>query len=189
MTLVRASRLVAVVGGLACCLVAPARARAAVLVPMDLPELVSGARAIVHGRVISAAPQWIEDRRGVETIVTLAVEATLKGTAAETASFRVPGGQMGPYRSFMPGAPVFVEGDDVIVFLGGDGPAIPHLVGFSQGVYRVRSIDGVRVVRPGVPAAGGDVPVPVTRGASRRTEPLSAFEAQVRGLATGEGAR
>jgi hypothetical protein len=185
----RASRPVAVLSGLAVCLFAPGGAQAMVLVAADLQELVIGARTVVHGRVVSVTPQWLEGRRGVETIVTLAVEDTLKGTASEDVSFRVPGGQMGPYRSFMPGAPVFVEGEDVIVFLAGDGPVIPHLVGFSQGVYRVRAVNGVRVVRQGVPAPGGEAPVAMTRGAGRRPEPLQGFEAQVRDLARAEGVR
>ena len=105
----------------------------------------------MHGRVVSATPQWLDGRRGIETLVTLATEDALKGGAGETVTFRVPGGQMGPYRSFMPGAPTFAEGDDVIVFLGGDGPEVPHLVGFSQGVYRVRAGTAGRTVRPGVP--------------------------------------
>ena len=86
---------------------------------------------------------------------------------------------MGPYRSFMPGAPAFIEGDDVIVFLGGQGPEVPHLVGFSQGVYRVRTATGVRTVRPGVPSAAGDVAIRMTRGAPGRASlPLDSFEAQ-----------
>jgi hypothetical protein len=166
----------------------PARAGATVLVPADLAELVHGAQAIVHGRVIATTSQWRDGRRGVETVVTLEVEDALKGPRTSSISFRVPGGQMGPYRSIMPGAPVFREGEDVIVFLAGDGPSIPHVVGFSQGVYRVRSTAGVRIVRPGVPAAAADA-TPMTRGAAIRSEPLAAFAARVRALAAAEGVR
>jgi hypothetical protein len=165
------------------------RASATVLVPVDLTELVAGARAVVHGHVVSTTAQWREGRRGIETLVTLATEDALKGGASETVTFRVPGGQMGPYRSFMPGAPVFSEGDDVIVFLGGDGPEVPHLVGFSQGVYRVLAGTGLRMVRPGVPsAAGGEVRL--ARGAPGRSSvPLESFEAQVKALVTSGSGR
>jgi hypothetical protein len=184
-----ASRLVAVLAASVVCATTPGAARAAVLVAADLGELVRGARSVVHGRVVSTGTQWLEGRRGVETIVTLAVERTLKGTASEEVSFRVPGGQIGPYRSFMPGAPAFSEGEDVVVFLGGDGPAIPHLVGFSQGVYRVRGIGGLRVVRPGVPAPSGAASTAMARGVGRRAEPLAAFEAQVMDLVREERAQ
>ena len=55
------------------------RASATVLVPVDLEELVTDARAIVHGRVVSTTAQWLEGRRGIETLVTLATEDALKG--------------------------------------------------------------------------------------------------------------
>lgn len=163
-------------------------ALATVLVPVDLGELVSGACTIVHGRVVSTEAQWLEERHGIETVVTLAVEDALKGPATSSVTFRVAGGLMGRYRSIVPGAPAFAAGDEVIVFLAGDGPAIPHLVGFSQGVYRVRSLAGERVVRPGVPAPAA-APTVMTRGAGRVASPLAEFEAQVRALASAGRAR
>jgi hypothetical protein len=167
---------------------AAASADATVLVPVDLGELVSSARTIVHGRVLSTSAQWVEDRRGIETVVTLSVENALKGGAVETATFRVPGGEMGRYRSIIPGAPVFAAGDEVIVFLGGDGPSLPHLVGFSQGVYRVRAIAGERVVRPGVPSPVAET-TRLSRGVGRAGAPLAAFEAEIRVLVAAGGVR
>lgn len=162
---------------------APRPALATVLVAADLSELVTSARAIVHGRVVAAVPQWLEGRRGIETLVTLEVEDSLKGGASREVTFRVPGGQMGPYRSLMPGAPSFSEGDDIIVFLGGTGPAIPHLVGFSQGVYRVLDDDEIgRTVSAGVPLA-------TSASAARRPVPLATFEARVRTLVQSGGAQ
>jgi hypothetical protein len=160
----------------------PRQAAATVLVAADLGELVTSARTIVHGRVVDATSQWLEGRRGIETIVSLEVEDALKGSSATSIAFRVPGGQMGPYRSFMPGAPTFSAGDEVIVFLSGDGPEIPHIVGFSQGVYRVSSAGGIRAVRPGVPGPAGASTATVARGTVSREVPLEAFETQVRAL-------
>ena len=162
-------------------------APATVLVAVDLDELVAGARTIVHGRVVDVTPQWLDGRRGIETIVTIEVEDALKGAGGRSVSFRVPGGQMGPYRSFMPGAPVFAAGEEVIVFLAGDGPVIPHIVGFSQGVYRVIGLaGGARVVRPGVPGGAGEASVALARGTGSRVAPLEAFESQVRALVGSE---
>ena len=77
------------------------------------------------------------------------------------------------------------------MFLGGDGPAVPHLVGFSQGVYRVATRPGgERFVRPGVPAPAGESAVSLARGTGgTRTVPLQAFEEQVRLLVREQGAR
>jgi hypothetical protein len=177
----------AVVAAALLALAAP-RARATVLVPVDLGELVSSARSIVHGRVVSTSAQWLEERRSIETVVTLAVEDTLKGGASGSITFRVPGGEMGRYRSIVPGAPAFAEGDDVVVFLGGEGPSIPHLVGFSQGVYRVRAIGGERMVRPAVPSPATES-TPMLRGTGRVPARLAAFEDEVRALVVAGGAR
>ena len=40
---------------------------------------------------------------------------------------------MGRYRSIFVGAPTFAVDDRVAVFLGTRGPAVPHLLGLSQG--------------------------------------------------------
>jgi hypothetical protein len=169
---------------------AAAPARATVLVPADLGELARDAQAIVHGRVVAVESQWAEGcRRSIETLVTLEVEDHLKGQFGPEVTFKVPGGQLGPYRTIMPGAPVFTEGEDVIVFLASRGPSVPWLVGLGQGVYRViTSADGVRHVRPGVPASRADVPQRVVRGAAGGALDLRAFETEVRTLAS-RGAR
>ena len=162
---------------------------ATVYISADLGELTTDARAVAHGRVIALEAQWLEGRRSIETLVTLEVETYLKGDLGRSVTLRVPGGQMGPYRSVMLGAPTFVEGEEVVVFLAASGPAIPHLVGLAQGVFRVRTdaATGTRLVTPEIvrmPAMASPGPVRVVRGdASRRPVPLAAFLQEVRTLA------
>jgi hypothetical protein len=166
-----------------------ATVRATVYVTADLRELATEARAVAHGRVVSLEARWVDGRRAIETLVTLEVESYAKGDLGESLTLRVPGGQMGPYRSVMLGAPRFVEGEEVIVFLASPGAAIPHLVGLAQGVYRVRldRATGARMVTPElVQPAGASpaVPARVVRGdGTRRPAPLAAFLDQVRALA------
>ena len=93
-------------------------ARATVIVPADLGELSRDARTIVRGRVASLDAQWTADRGTIETIVTLEVESYLKGSLGPTLSFRVPGGDLGRFRSIVVGAPEFAVDEHVIVFLG-----------------------------------------------------------------------
>ena len=172
--------------------------RATVLVPVELPELTADATVVVRGTVVATEARWLEGRRGIETIVTLSASDYLKGNLGRSPTFRVPGGQMGPYRSILVGAPVFHEGDDVVLFLSVTGAAVPHIVGFNQGVYRVHADDRGRPVveSPGErqawqQAAGAD------RTASRATvaravrahEPVSAFLARVRALVAGGAGR
>ena len=88
----------------------------------------------------------------------------------------------------MVGAPVFREGDDVVLFLGARGPSLPFLLGLGQGVFRVTSdaSTGQALVIP--PPVGADelAAGPVIRGASnRKPVPLADFIRQVRALASG----
>ena len=122
---------------MAVCVLAPVAAHATVVLSVDFAHLTSRASAIVRGRVVSLTSQWGPEGRGIETIVTVQVASSLKGDAAGQVSFRVPGGKMGRFRAVTVGAPVFREGDEMIVFVEGDAPAVPRIVGFNQGVYRV----------------------------------------------------
>ena len=172
---------------LALLFIAPS-ARATTLVPADLGELSRDAIAIARGRVVSLDARWTEDRRAIETLVTLDVAGYLKGDLGSTLQFRVPGGQLGRLRTIVVGAPEFTEDEQVVVFLGARGPSIPHLVGFSQGVYRVvRAADrsGWMVTPPATwPSTTGTRAI--VRGDAARTPlALADFEQRVRALAGG----
>lgn len=167
-------------------LLAVAPAAATVVVPADLGELSHEARAIARGRVVAVEGRWTEDRRTIETLVTLEVESYWKGALGPTLQFRVPGGELGRYRSVVVGAPEFAVDQRVVVFLGANGPVIPYVLGFNQGVYRVlRSADGqswMVTPPPMLPAAGPAARV-VRGDPERKTLPLADFEARVRALA------
>ena len=161
--------------------------RATLIVPADLGELSRDARAIVRGRVAALDAQWTEDRGTIETIVTLEVERYIKGAFGPTLRFRVPGGDLGRFRSIVVGAPEFAVDERVVVFLGARGPSVPYVLGLSQGVFRVvRAGDnsGWFVKSPAMlPAAGA---VPIVRGdLSRSALPLDDFEQRVGALAGG----
>jgi hypothetical protein len=162
----------------------PALVQATVVVPADLGELARDARAIVVGRVAAVDGRWTDDRRTIETIITLDVETYLKGSFGSTLQFRVPGGVLGRYRNIVVGAPEFVANQHVIVFLGARGPMIPYIVGFNQGVYRVvRGEDGEWSVTPPAPLPAAAT-TRVTRGdPSRQPLALIDFESRVRALA------
>lgn len=163
---------------------ASAPAYATVVVPADLGELSRDASSIVRGQVVALDARWTDDRRRVETLVTLEAESYMKGALGPVLQFRVPGGRLGRFRSVFVGAPAFALGQRIVVFLGARGPAIPYVLGLSQGVFRVLpGADGWMVMPPAVlPAAGG--PERIVRGdPSRRPMALADFERQVRVLA------
>jgi hypothetical protein len=163
-------------------------ARATTLVPADLGELSREAIAIARGRVAAVEGQWTDDHRTIETVVSLQVDEYLKGSLGAVVQFRVPGGLLGRYRSIFVGAPEFAVDQQVVVFLGAHGPSVPHVLGLSQGVFRI------------VPDAGGAgwlvtppammpvaTPTRVVRGGlARHTIALAEFEQRVRALAGGQ---
>jgi len=165
-----------------CLLGAPALS-ATVLVPAEFREIVAGSQIIAHARVVEMRSEWVDGRRQITTVVTAEVLSHYKGEPARTLTFKVPGGQIGRYRSVMIGAPRFNTGDEAVLFLDTGGDSVLHVFGLNQGVFRVRQDPrtGRRmVVRPALVALGPE-PERVVRGAaSRRPMELDAFGAQVR---------
>jgi hypothetical protein len=165
-------------------------ARATVVLPADLGVLARDARSIPRGRVVAVESRWTESRRGIETLVTLEAETYLKGALGPTVQFRVPGGQLGRFRSITVGAPQFAVGQRVIVVLGARGPSVPFVLGLGQGVFRLaESPAGWTVTPPPVlppPARPARLarPAKIVRGDPQRVAtPLAEFERRVRALA------
>jgi len=161
-------------------------AQATVIVPAGVAELATEARAIAHGRVVRIETRQGEGRR-VERLVTVQVFDYLKGGLGNVVQLQLPGGTLGRYRTIMIGAPEIEEGDEVVLFLGQrDGDALPYVLGFHQGLYRLVSdpSTGERFVMPppvqGVGGESGGQPVTVTRGdVNRRPPTLDEFRATI----------
>jgi hypothetical protein len=167
---------------------------ATVIIPIEFRELVNTAPVIVHGQVVDVRSEWVDGRRSVETFVTVAASEYLKGNLGERVTFRVPGGQLGRYRTIFVGAPAFQDGDEVILFLKSSaGTAYPYIIGLSQGAFRVvtDARSGRRVVTtPIVMGKGGDDPEPIVRGdVARKPQPIETFRDTVRQImAAAQGA-
>ena len=170
-------------------LLLPSAVRATVILPIEFRELVMTAPVIVHGEVVDVRSEWVDGRRSVETFVTVAVSEYLKGDLGERMTFRVPGGQLGRYRTIFVGAPEFREGDEVFLFLKYSGPSFPYIIGLSQGAFRVvpEARTGRRLVTtPIVMGKGGDEPERIVRGdITRKPLPIDAFRDAVRQVLAG----
>jgi hypothetical protein len=158
--------------------------QATVIVPIEFRELVTTAPVIVHGQVVDVRTGWVDGRRSVETFVTVAVAEYLKGNLGGRVTFRVPGGQLGRYRTVFVGAPAFKEGDEIVLFLNQAGSSYPYIIGLSQGAFRVvaDARTGRRMVTtPIVTGQGADGPERIVRGdVTRRPLPIDAFRDAVR---------
>src|SRR5262245_20543011 len=134
-----------------CCLFL-ASAEATTVAPLTFEQLVNESSSVVYGRVTDVRAQWTDDRRFIESVVSVEILNGMKGSARESMPFTVPGGQVGRYLNLIPGAPVFTRGDLAVVFLKAHGPRLPVTTGFTQGVYRVKrdSVSGDLLVIPPV---------------------------------------
>ena len=175
--------------------VVPAALRATVLAPAEFREIVTGADVIAYGRVTETSVRWSDDRKRVETLVTLHVGTYLKGGPGDTIVFRVPGGQIGAYRNVMVGAPHFATGEEAVLFLKVKEGGLPFVFGLNQGVFRVQLDDRTKrrlVVPPALMARAESVELVVRGSITRRAVALEAFGAQVQTVlaeAAGRGVR
>lgn len=153
---------------------------ASTLLPTDFRANVTHATVIVRGRVTDV--RAVRSVAGeVETIATVAVDATLKGDARTFVSMRLPGGTIGRYRTVMPGAPRVEVGETGVFLLKAAPGGTLWPVGLSSGIYRITMTGGRAMVTPpvlpGVTTATTGI---VVRGDTRRTMlPLSEFESLV----------
>ena len=152
---------------------------ASVVIPATLDELAGEADLIVHARVARVDTRQAPGTLRVERVVTLAVVRALKGSPGEVLQLVLPGGTFGRYRTVVPGVPEIAEGEEAVLFLRPSPSGATHLVGFSQGVLRVR-IDpstGQRMVAAPVMS---EIVGPVVRGAADRgPQPLATIEARI----------
>lgn len=157
---------------------------ATIVAGLDLAQLVDRADRIVHGRVVSVVPVRVEGRY-TDSMVTIAASAVLKGAPVGEIVFRVPGGESGRFRTVVVGAPALRVDDEVVVFLAGAPPFLPHVVGFNQGVLPVVRDDSGRAVLIVPPAAQSAGARSANAGGAARVMTLSAFAEDVRALAEG----
>ncbi len=100
----------------------------------SVEELVSLADTIVHGRVLSHEPITAPVPG---TRYTLAVQSALKGEPGAHVTVEVAGGvDAEGRRLIVTGAPTFVDGDDVVLFLHRNADAF-GIVGLEVGTLRV----------------------------------------------------
>jgi hypothetical protein len=157
-------------------------------VPAEFRDVVARSGRIVRGSVTDVRSVAVPGR-GIDSVVTVAIDTTLKGEGEPFVSFRVPGGTIGTRRFVMVGAPTFRVGQSAVWFLKRDPDEQWRPVGLSLGVYRVgRARSGQLMVAPPVmagwtTAASG----PVVRGDVRRQLlPVQEFESVVRLVMAGQ---
>jgi hypothetical protein len=119
-------------------------------------ELVALADRVVHGRVVSIATEAARGR--IYTVTRLAVLEDLTGVDERVVEIRELGGRMGNDELWIPGAPRFLVGQEVLVVLERAAGASFRTVALSFSAFDViRAADGsasVRRVQSGAEVAG-----------------------------------
>lgn len=176
---------------------APASALATQVLSMDLDSMTDRSDAIVWGHVLTTrAERPVESPGRIHTLVTVSVREYLRAEPgkqkSKTVQFSVPGGRLGQLGQWIPGAPRFAAGQELILLLARQ-PKTKRLivVGLSQGRYVIerpqgaepqavsdRSGLGLLARGPG----GRLLPAPATASLDRR--PLSRMLARIRARLT-----
>jgi len=138
-------------------------ASATTLVHLDVGALTRASIRVARARVDAVSSRWAEPGR-IVTEVQLTRLETWAGP--DLPSFRVllPGGEVHGIAQRIEGVPAFRPGEELVLFLVSRGSAqtgqAHHLVGLSEGVWRVERtpagelvarpdpLDGIRLVEP-----------------------------------------
>jgi hypothetical protein len=187
----------------------PGLVRGAVVVPVTLADMSRDAELIVRGRVVSIEFRRAGPSNDVHTFVTLDPLVVDYGSHSQaTLTLVFWGGELDGARYELSGMPRFQEGEEVLLFLYGNGVYVNPIVGWSQGRFDVerdpatgseylvdalgRAVMGVEggALQLGEPSAVG---APLQRASARDEAPppmrLDDFVAEIGRLRDAAGAK
>jgi hypothetical protein len=109
---------------------------------VEAPEfeaLVNQADYVVRASVKSVTAEWRENqgRKYIATRVALDIIEIIRGIPPQPLVLELVGGRVGNEELVIEGAPKFLLGDDVILFVQGNGRQIYPLVAIMHGLYPV----------------------------------------------------
>jgi hypothetical protein len=156
------------------------RARASLVVALDLPTMVAQADHVAVVDVAGVSAAWDEKHERILTTIDLSVVESWKGPMTPSSRVKVvqPGGTVGDIQMTVFGMTRFEPGERALVFLRG-APAAASVVGMAQGKRLVRrdAATGRWMVHAPDRAGASFVLAP---GAPVGTPPV--FDARLRGL-------
>ena len=129
------------------CLGIAASARAQDAVPVPLAERARGSERVVVGRVTTVEPTWRTNEFGdrlIVSVVSVAVDETLRGPVQPTVTVEVEGGTIGDLTLHVSDLEPLATGDRAVFYLARNprGVLVPHLRG--QGLLKLDRADRVR---------------------------------------------
>lgn len=114
------------------------RSSATVLLPKSMDDLVNESTGIVIGTVTKVASAYSKERE-IYTFIVLKNLVVCHGVYKHhELVIRQIGGRVDNDVAYVDGAPVFCEGDRVLMFLKNNGASKVPFVGWSQGVFFIK---------------------------------------------------
>jgi len=115
--------------------------------PVPLVERTRGAERVVVGHVTAVSPLWQTNAFGdrlIVSIVSVAIDETLRGPVQQNVDVEVEGGTIGDLTLHVSDLESFAPGDRAVFYLarGPRGAFVPHLRG--QGLLKLDRSDRVR---------------------------------------------
>lgn len=123
---------------------------------MNLEQLTEESQLVVHGQIVRSWSAWDEGHHFIWTHHEMKVVDALKGTADPAIRFSEPGGTVDGMSMIVAGAPRYMPGEDVVVFLYRTPIGYLRTTGWGQGKYNIvehrvhtnlRSIELVNPIR------------------------------------------
>jgi hypothetical protein len=106
--------------------------------PLSIEELAVNATVVAVGRIAAVTSAWNPEQTEIFTRVDLEPEEVLKGqVAAHRMSFVQPGGRTGDFGSITGDAPVFTQGERVVLFLAPRRDGHLGVIALFQGKFDV----------------------------------------------------
>ncbi len=167
-------------------LAAASPASATVVRALDVAQKSRIAQVIVVAKVERQEPRWMTEGGAVKTIVTLAVEQSLKGDlkAGQKIQVAVPGGRIGELVHEVPGVSTYTPGERAVLFLERHPDGWVEL-GIGIGKYEVKTAGGQAMVSHSPLVAQmkqgvGDQPAKLEPAPPMAPVTLAKFLAQIR---------
>lgn len=145
---------------------APIVARATTMIPLSIEQLTERAQDVVRGQTLSATSAWDGHGR-IVTHARVQVDESLAGTRTpgDVVDVATYGGTVDGTSMLVIGAPSFVAGEEVVLFLAPQGALGTGVAELGQGKFEVqRTASGVRLTRhalEGVEFVNAAAPEPV----------------------------
>lgn len=120
---------------------------------LDLAGLAQGSATIVIGTVESTRTYWNPGRTRLFTDVTVQVTRELKGDESERLTLTQLGGELDGIKVEVPGAPLFREREEAVLFVWRDERGRAQVNGLGQGKFDIVDdpVSGEKIVQRRTP--------------------------------------